>query len=133
MDHYLLKQIVRFFGVGVIATLIDYAIVYLLFRYGHIYYLLACTLAFIFATFFNYLASMRYVFVSRFSSEQRVQELLIFVLLSIMGLLLTLSLMWVSVELMNVPVLIAKVFVTIITMVFNFCSRKLFLERRKSR
>lgn len=129
-DGHLLKQIYRFFLVGGLSTLIDYACVFVLFKLVHLHYLLACMIAFIIATLFNYWASMRYIFVSRFEATQRWQELGIFVSLSIIGLLLTLFLMWLSVEWLSIPVLIAKIVVTVVTMIFNFCSRKLILERR---
>ncbi|MBD3948832.1 GtrA family protein [Tuanshanicoccus lijuaniae] len=126
----LIQQIVKFGIVGVIATLIDWSIFYLLFGVFHIWYLLAKTIAFGISTVFNYYLSMKYVFVSRFEAQERAREFQLFVLLSVIGLLLTLGLMWVVVELLAISPGIANILVAIVVMTTNFILRKLVLEKR---
>ena len=117
-----------FIVVGGIATLIDLAVVYLVYQVMGIHYLVATTLAFIIATVFNYWASMRYTFESKFGAGQKYQEFLLFVLLSVTGLILTVVLMYVAVNYWHLAVLVAKILVTIVVMQFNFVTRKLLLE-----
>ncbi|MBR7926976.1 GtrA family protein [Aerococcaceae bacterium zg-ZUI334] len=126
----LIQQIVKFGIVGVIATLIDWTIFYVLFGTFHICYLLAKTIAFAISTIFNYYLSMKYVFVSRFEAKERSREFQLFVLLSLIGLLLTLGLMWIVVELLSVNPAIANILVAIVVMITNFVLRKLVLEKR---
>ncbi|MBK0348760.1 GtrA family protein [Aerococcaceae bacterium zg-ZJ1578] len=126
----LIQQIVKFGIVGVIATLIDWTIFYVLFGTFHIWYLLAKTIAFAISTIFNYYLSMKYVFVSRFEAKERSREFQLFVLLSLIGLLLTLGLMWIVVELLSVNPAIANILVAIVVMITNFVLRKLVLEKR---
>ena len=61
--------------------------------------------------------------------EQKHQEFLLFLILSLLGLALTAGLMWVAVDAMHWPVMPAKVAVTAVVMVFNFLTRKLLLEK----
>ncbi|MBS4461826.1 GtrA family protein [Aerococcaceae bacterium zg-B36] len=126
----LIQQIVKFGIVGVVATLIDWTIFYVLFGTFHIWYLLAKTIAFAISTIFNYYLSMKYVFVSRFEAKERSREFQLFVLLSLIGLLLTLGLMWLVVEILSVNPAIANILVAIVVMITNFVLRKLVLEKR---
>ena len=129
MKNKLSTQILSFLVVGGLSTLIDFAIVYGLNGILGWHYQLEVIIAFILATIFNYWASMRFTFESKFSPEQKHQEFLLFLVLSILGLVLTAGLMWVAVDAMHWPVMPAKVAVTAIVMVFNFLTRKLLLEK----
>ncbi|MBG9989379.1 GtrA family protein [Aerococcaceae bacterium DSM 111176] len=129
MKH-IFQQLMNFALVGVIATLIDYLVFSLLFNGLQINYLIATVVAFITSTVFNYWASMRYVFSSRFEDNEKMREFLIFVGLSITGLILTTVLMKITVDYLLIHPNIAKILVTGIVMVFNFVTRKLFIEGR---
>ncbi|KAA9300544.1 MULTISPECIES: GtrA family protein [Aerococcus] len=124
----IIQQIIRFGLIGVIATMIDFALLTALTEWGHVHYLLSAGIAFVVATIFNYLASMRYVFVSRFSKEERIQELVLFVTLSVVGLILNQVFMWAFVEKLGLFYLLAKVLATVLVMAWNFISRKLWIE-----
>ncbi|MBG9984435.1 GtrA family protein [Aerococcaceae bacterium DSM 111022] len=124
------QQLMNFALVGVLATLIDYLVFALLFNGLKINYLIATVAAFIVSTVFNYWASMRYVFSSRFEDNEKMREFMIFVTLSISGLVLTALLMKVTVDYLLIHPNIAKILVTGVVMVFNFVTRKLFIEGR---
>lgn len=128
----LMTQIGRFVIVGVLATTIDFGVLYLLHHGYQLNYLVATAVAFIVATVFNYWASMTYIFKSKFGPGQKKQEFILFVTLSVIGLGLTELFMWLGVGLFHLPVMIAKLFVTAGVMVFNFVSRKLLLEENPS-
>ena len=58
----------------------------------------------------------------------KVQEMAIFVALSMVGLALNQMIMWIAVEFFRVFYAVAKIFSTMLVTVYNFISRKLFLE-----
>ena len=77
----------KFGVVGVIATVIDFGIMNLL-HYGlGLNILIANTSGFIISLIFNYLASMKYVFAHKEGMSRR-REFIIFVVLSVIGLVL---------------------------------------------
>ncbi|WP_106449840.1 GtrA family protein [Trichococcus alkaliphilus] len=124
----LLGQVVKFGLVGVVATLLDFLVLYILADFIGLHYLTAAALAFVAATLFNYAASMRYVFTSRFGAAEKRQELLLFVTLSVIGLGLNQALMWLFVDQVEVHYLVAKIAATVFVMAWNFISRKIWLE-----
>lgn len=124
----LIKQIMRFGVVGVISFLVDYGILYVLTEKANIYYLLSAGISFTASVVINYLLSMSWVFKSN-KKRGKKEEFIIFVVLSLGGLLLNQVMMYVFVDYMNVYYLLAKIVATAIVMIYNFISRKLILER----
>lgn len=124
----LLAQIVKFGLVGAVATVLDFLILFALADFIGLHYLTAAALAFVAATLFNYAASMRYVFTSRFDAAEKHHELLLFVTLSVVGLGLNQLLMWLFVDQVALHYLVAKVAATVFVMAWNFISRKIWLE-----
>ena len=91
---------------------------------------IAAAISFCVSLLFNYLASMRYVFKRR-DDLSRSREFITFLLLSGIGLLINEVLMWAGVALLGnsaLMVTITKVFATAVVMVWNFLSRKRWLE-----
>ena len=125
----LLNQIIKFGIVGGVAFLIDYFVLYVLVEYLHISYLIASGISFTVAVIFNYIASMKYVFERRNNISLR-REFIVFLILSIVGLIINLIIMWISVDKLNIFYMISKIFATFIVMVWNFVSRKVFLEKK---
>ena len=124
----ILYQILKFGFVGVLATVVDFGVLTLLTEVFDIYYLVSAAIAFVVATIFNYLASMRYVFKSRFSKNEKRKEVLIFIVLSLVGLGLNQVLMWFFVEKAEIYYILSKVLATILVMGWNFISRKKWIE-----
>lgn len=128
----LLGQVAKFGIVGVVATVLDFLILYILADFIGLHYLTAAALAFVAATLFNYAASMRYVFTSRFGEAEKRQELLLFVTLSVIGLGLNQVLMWLFVDQVALHYLVAKIAATVFVMAWNFISRKIWLEDKNA-
>lgn len=124
----LFKQLFKFGIVGILATIVDFGTLTLLTEVFGVFYLTSSCVAFILSTLFNYVASMKYVFKSRFTQDEKKQELLLFTVLSVIGLILNQLLMWFFVEKINVFYVLAKIFATILVMAWNFVSRKKWLE-----
>lgn len=123
----LFEQVMKFGIVGVLATLLDFIILFILTEILNMYYLASSCISFVLSLLFNYFASMKYVFSGKEGMSRR-REFAIFILLSIIGLGINQFGMWVMVNVLHVFYMLSKVFVTAIVMVWNFVSRKVCLE-----
>ena len=123
----LISQFMKFGVVGVIAFVIDYGLLALLTELFGINYLVSATISFTASVVFNYVASMRYVFTHKEGMSRR-REFVIFVVLSVIGLLINNGCMWAGVELLGVHYLLTKIVATAIVMIWNFVTRKIFLD-----
>ena len=116
----LFEQIVKFGIVGAIAFVIDYAVLFVLVQFLHMDSIIAATISFTVSVIFNYLASMKYVFVGR---------------ADVIGLCINDGIMWILNGILSpfIPTyyyLVSKIVATAIVMVWNFVSRKIFLEEK---
>ena len=123
----LFAQLMKFGVVGFMAFLIDYGLLAFCTEILHINYLVSATIGFTVSVVFNYLASMRYVFTHKDGMSRR-REFIIFVVLSVIGLAINNVILWAGVELLHVHYLIVKIFATAVVMVWNFVTRKIFLD-----
>ena len=126
----LIAQFAKFGVVGVIAFVIDYGLMVLLAELFNVNYLISATISFTVSVIFNYVASMRYVFTHKEGLSRR-REFIIFVVLSVIGLLINDALMWAGVDLFGISYLLVKIFATAVVMVWNFVTRKIFLDGGK--
>lgn len=137
----LIEQVVKFGIVGVIALIIDVAILNLLLLL-HINNVVAGTISFIISLIFNYIASMKYVFKHR-EDMARWMELLIFVISAVIGLLINDVIIWASTLGMTAAMSktaiyvlrtnIGKLVATVVVAVWNFVIRKWLLDDTKSK
>ena len=123
----LIAQFMKFGVVGVIAFVIDYGLMVALTELVGVNYLISATISFTVSVVFNYLASMRYVFTHK-QGLSRQREFVIFVVLSVIGLGVNDLLMWLGSSVLGVSYLIVKIVATAIVMVYNFVTRKIFLD-----
>ena len=124
----LIIQLIKFGIVGVIATLIDLAVLMLLKEFMHVDVLVASAVAFSVSVIANYILSMLFVFKG--SENSKVKEFIVFVALSIGGLLLNQFIMWLGTEIMSAYYLWTKVFALVFVPIYNFVTRKIFLEKK---
>ncbi|MEA5020710.1 MAG: GtrA family protein [Gordonibacter sp.] len=123
----LIAQIMKFGIVGAIAFVIDYGLLIFLTEVFGIEYLVSATISFTVSVVFNYVASMRYVFAHKQGMSRR-REFIIFVVLSVIGLGINNVCLWAGTDLLGIDYRISKIVVTFIVMVWNFVTRKLFLD-----
>ena len=126
----LLEQIMKFGVVGVIAFFIDYGLMVALTEIFSVNYLVSATLSFTVSVIFNYAASMRYVFTHK-EGTSRTREFVIFIVLSVIGLGINDLCMWLGTGLLSIDYRITKIGATAIVMVWNFVTRKKFLDGGK--
>jgi len=124
-------EFVRYIGVGGVAFIADFALLAVLVLAG-LHYLVAALLAFLLGTWVNYRLSVRWVFVYR-AIETRSAEFGLFLLVGVTTLGLSLALMALLVERLEMHVLLAKCVATVFTLVFNFAGRRALLFTRWGR
>lgn len=124
------KQFFRFSIVGVLSFGVDYGLLFLLTEWGNMHYLLSAGCSFAAATGFNYIYSKKYVFSLR-EDISRTGQFFIFLLLALLGLVLNMLLMHWGVERLAFHYMGAKVMATLLVSIWNFFTRKLFLEERQ--
>lgn len=123
----LFVQIFKFIIVGGIATIIDWVVYYVLYNYAHLDPLIANILSFSVSVIYNYIASVKWVFDVK-KDKNKVRMLVEFLIFSIIGLVITEILLWLGINKLGMNAMLVKIIATAIVMVFNFITRKLFLE-----
>ena len=123
----LVRQILKFGVVGGGAFLIDYSILYVLTEFVGIHYLVSSVISFIISLIFNYILSIYWVF--DVTKKQTSKEIIIFVVLSVIGLGINQLIMYLGVDLLHIYYMINKLAATFIVMVWNFVTRKIFIEK----
>jgi len=122
-------QVIRFGIVGVIAALVDVGVLVALKELMLFDVLTASAISFGVSVTVNYILSMTFVFKSK--NENKLREFVLFVLLSIGGLCLNQFILWIGVRFTSVYYLIVKLLAMIIVPVYNFVTRKIFLESKE--
>ena len=122
----LIAQIIKFGLVGFLCFFIDYGIMVFLTEVAGVHYLLSSGISFTVSVIVNYILSLTYVFETE--KGNRVKEFVIFVVLSVIGLGVNEAAMWIAVDGLGIHYMISKIGATAVVMVFNFVTRKIFLE-----
>lgn len=126
----LIEQFMKFGVVGIVAFLIDYGVLMLLSQGFGVDAVLSAGISFCVSVVFNYVASMRFVFTHR-DDLSRSREFFIFIILSVIGLVINELIMLAGVVALGdsaLMVTITKLVATVIVMVWNFFSRKKWLD-----
>ena len=123
----LIKQIIKFVIVGGIATLIDFVCLYIFKEFLNLNIILSNTLSFTISVIYNYIASIKWVFDVNKNSKF---QFIIFVILSVIGLLINNGILYLFTSYTEVYYLLSKVFATLVVMIYNFITRKIFLEKK---
>ena len=127
-SNKLLTQIVKFGFVGVVATIIDFSVLVFLTELFSVDVVASAGIAFCVSVIANYILSMKFVFESR--NQSKVGEFFLFTVLSLGGLILNEAIMWLGVKEFLIHYIAVKIFATCFVMVYNFATRKIFLEKK---
>ena len=123
----LLIQIFKFGIVGVIATLIDFIFLYLFRDVCKLPLILSNTLSFSISVIYNYLASMTFVFDVDKNKDKK-KTFILFIIFSVIGLGINNIFVDLLTNKLDIYYMLSKVIATIVVMIFNFITRKKFLE-----
>ena len=122
-------QLIKFAIVGVIAAVVDVGVLVGLKELLGVDVLFASAISFSVSVTVNYLLSMTFVFKSK--KQSKLKEFIVFVLLSVGGLCLNQLILWIGVNFTSVYYLVVKFLAMIIVPVYNFVTRKMFLESKE--
>lgn len=126
----LIEQFMKFGVVGIVAFFIDYGVLMLLSQGFGVDAVLSAGISFCVSVVFNYVASMRFVFTHR-DDLSRSREFFIFIILSVIGLVINELIMLAGVAVLGdsaLTVTITKLVATVVVLVWNFFSRKKWLD-----
>lgn len=127
-NRKLLDQIIKFGFVGGTAFLMDYGVLFFLTEFLGLHYLISGTISFALSVIYNYILSIKWVFDTK-KTRKKSEEFIVFLILSILGLGINQALMWLAVEKFDIYYMFSKIFATVVVMIFNFVTRKIFLEK----
>ena len=122
------RQIILFLITGFISFFIDFGTMTLLKEVFHFPVLAASGVSFVAYAVSAYIMSVRFVY--NVNGNRNAGEFSVFVLLSAIGWCLSQGIMFVLTSPLNVHYMLAKPFATGVVMIYNYITRKLFLERR---
>lgn len=138
----LLNQILKFGIVGLFCFFIDYGITIILTNVFGVHYLISKFFGFVISAVVNYLLSIKFVFTQK-KEMDKGKEFTVFLILSAIGLVINEIVMYVCIDGIyahsaflqgyisdSLMVSVGAVIATGVVMVYNFISRKLFLERK---
>jgi putative flippase GtrA len=125
----LVGQFLRYFVTGGLAFVVDFGAFALALYYFDIHYLISNLIGLAAGNVVNYLLTVRWVF----STEKRKMEkyvfleVVVFVLISLLGMGLNELLMYVFVGILHIQEMVSKVVAAIIVLLYNFLARKFIL------
>ena len=133
----LMSQILKFGAVGFLCFFIDYGILVALVELLGVDKLIASGCSFTVSVIVNYILSITVVFDAD-RDGNKVKQFILFVILSLIGLGINQLIMWKGNEWLgqfmgkyrDFAYMIVKIFATAVVMVYNFITRKMFIEKK---
>jgi len=124
-------QLVRYGISGFSATIVDFAVLTILTEvFGERLLLVWTAIAFLSGLMVTYLLSTKWVFDTH-SVSSRAAEFSIFLLIGLIGLVLTEFFMWLFANKLDLFYLLAKLFASMLVFIWNFSAKKFFLFRKR--
>jgi putative flippase GtrA len=120
-------QFARYLGIGVVATLVDWVIFYLLIAYLGVFYLLALAVSYFASTALNFFLNRRYTFRNTY---KRVHvQIVFFIAIAIVGLGLNETIVYGLAHLLpggvtDAALMASRVIATLVVFVWNFALNK---------
>ena len=124
------KQFVRFSAVSFSAFMLDFILLFLLTSGFGMHYLVSNIFSFTISIVYSYFLSMRFVYTRR-ENMNTAEEVILFFILSFFGLALNEFMMWGFKGLGGIPYLYSKILAGALGSLWNFWSRKTFLDSER--
>jgi len=125
LKNYLIQkhqQFLKFCLVGILGTIIDIGILYILVEFAHFNYLLAASLSFVLAVINNYLFNKYWTFKN--TKTRHLKQFSLFLLISLVGLAINLGILYLLVDLAQIWYIFAKIIAILIVTIWNFIMNK---------
>lgn len=126
----LVLQFFKFGAVGGICFLVDSGLLTLMKEKLGFSVLLAAGISFSISVILNYRLSMHFVFKG--GKHSKSIEFITYVILSAIGLLINEIIMYIGTDILLIHYLLVKVAAAAIVLVFNFITRKIFIEKQNN-
>ena len=117
-----LQEIVRFCVVGGLSFIVDYGIMVALTELCGIPALISSGISFTISVIVNYVLCVLWVFENANRKDRRT--MIVFSASSIIGLVLNELFMWIFVDLIGIFYMIAKIFATVLVMIWNYIAKR---------
>lgn len=126
-------QFLRYFVTGGLAFVVDFGVFALALYYFEVHYLLANLIGLMFGNVVNYLLSLGWVFSAekRKMEKHRLLEIVVFVIISLVGVGLNELLMFLLVGYGNFNEMLSKIVAAGIVLIYNFLARKFILFHKR--
>lgn len=124
-----LLQFFRYAFVGGWATVADLGVFALFNGFVKLHYLISAPFAFLMGLTVNYLLSKKFVFSGEKTEHASSTEFVVYGIIGIIGLLMTMIIMYLLTEFIGCIPMISKIIATAIVLVWNFLARKFVLYR----
>ena len=122
-------QFFRYAFVGGWATVADWSVFALFNEVLKIHYLISAPFAFLMGLTLNYLLSKKFVFSGSPEKTKASTEFLVYAIIGVIGLGLTMVIMWLLTEIGGLVPMVSKIIATAVVLVWNFVARKVALYR----
>lgn len=122
----LIRQLLKYQSTAIICGVIDYGLLIGLTEIAHLHYLQATVIALLTAMIVQYALNIRFVFDT---AKSRLSIKFIgYAVLGVIGLGMNTMIVWAAVEGIGLHYIAGKVCASVIVGIYNFTSRKLYLE-----
>lgn len=122
-------QFFRYAFVGGFASLVDWGLLFLFETLG-LHYLAAAVVGFVGGLVTNFLLSKKLVFQAEEARVQVGGEFIGYAVIGLIGLGITMMLMYLLTDLCHLYFMLSKIIATFIVLVWNYLARKILLYRR---
>jgi putative flippase GtrA len=130
LDKTVFEQIKKFAIIGIISTAINYGVFFVLFKYLHLYYLLASACGFVTGLFFSYAFNRLWTFESVMAHKGK--EFLAYAAVCVLTTAISLSALRFQVAILRINPLLANVVAIGISATLNFILLKFTVFKAKS-
>ena len=126
------REMISYLIFGVLTTVVNFIFYWLFTDVLHIYYIASNVVAWIFAVIFAYITNKLYVFGSKsWELKLIIKEVISFGAARLFSLLFETGFLALTVEVMGVPKLIAKIIAAVFVVIINYVASKLFIFKKK--
>lgn len=119
-------QFIKYFFASGIALFADISILFILTEYFNVYYIVSATISFFAGIAITYVFSKLYIF-TKTKIYNKINEFTVFLVIGIIGLILNNIFLYIFTEYFGIYYMLSKIFVIIVTYLWNYFARKKFI------